>query len=137
AEALYAELSDVIQPGYRRQSNAADAVAFIAEIEAICRDCGVPDSLSAVGIGEGDLSKLAKDAMKQKERLLVKQSARARRRSGRGDLCQRTCGSEQPMTPSSDDQPESPHSTYDIVVTFVGFPTPIPLRPIQYFRPRS
>ncbi|MBY5735443.1 iron-containing alcohol dehydrogenase, partial [Rhizobium leguminosarum] len=30
-----------------------------------------PDSLSAVGIGEGDLSKLAKDAMKQKERLLV------------------------------------------------------------------
>ncbi|MGO7014905.1 iron-containing alcohol dehydrogenase, partial [Rhizobium johnstonii] len=40
AEALYAELSDVIQPGYRRQSDAADAVAFIAEIEAICRDCG-------------------------------------------------------------------------------------------------
>ncbi|MBY5564978.1 iron-containing alcohol dehydrogenase [Rhizobium leguminosarum] len=71
AEALYAELSDVIQPGYRRQSDAADAAAFIAEIEAICRDCGVPGSLSAVGIGEGDLSKLAKDAMKQKERLLV------------------------------------------------------------------
>ncbi|KAF5887310.1 iron-containing alcohol dehydrogenase, partial [Rhizobium sp. PEPV16] len=71
AEALYAELSDVNQPGYRRQSDAADAAAFIAEIEAICRDCGVPGSLSAVGIGEGDLSKLAKDAMKQKERLLV------------------------------------------------------------------
>ncbi|MBB4441553.1 MULTISPECIES: iron-containing alcohol dehydrogenase [Rhizobium] len=71
AEALYAELSDVIQPGYRRQSDAADAVAFIAEIEAICRDCGVPGSLSAVGIGEGDLSKLAEDAMKQKDRLLV------------------------------------------------------------------
>ncbi|MBY5801970.1 iron-containing alcohol dehydrogenase [Rhizobium leguminosarum] len=71
AEALYAELSDVIQPGYRRQSDAADAAAFIAEIEAICRDCGVPGSLSAVGIGEGDLSKLAKGAMKQAERLLV------------------------------------------------------------------
>ncbi|MBY5760690.1 iron-containing alcohol dehydrogenase [Rhizobium leguminosarum] len=71
AEALYAELSDVIQPGYRRQSDAADAAAFIAEIEAICRDCGLPGSLSAVGIGEGDLSKLAEDAMKQKDRLLV------------------------------------------------------------------
>ncbi|WP_375337011.1 MULTISPECIES: hypothetical protein [Rhizobium] len=31
----------------------------------------MPGSLSAVGIGEGDLSKLAKDAMKQKERLLI------------------------------------------------------------------
>ncbi|NKM09433.1 iron-containing alcohol dehydrogenase, partial [Rhizobium leguminosarum] len=71
AEALYAELSDVIQPGYRRQSDAADAAAFIAEIEAICRDCGVPGSLSAVGIGEGDLSKLAEGAMKHEERLLV------------------------------------------------------------------
>ncbi|WP_027993900.1 iron-containing alcohol dehydrogenase [Sinorhizobium meliloti] len=70
AEALYAELSDVIQPGYRRQSDAADAAAFIAEIKAICRDCEVPGSLSAVGIGEGDLSRLAEDAMKQ-TRLLV------------------------------------------------------------------
>jgi alcohol dehydrogenase class IV len=71
AEALYAELSEVIQPGYRRQSDAADAAAFVAEIEAICRDCGVPSSLSAVGIGEGDLSKLAEDAMKHEKRLLV------------------------------------------------------------------
>ncbi|MBY5869266.1 iron-containing alcohol dehydrogenase, partial [Rhizobium leguminosarum] len=36
-----------------------------------CRDCGVPGSLSAVGIGEGDLSKLAEGAMKHEERLLV------------------------------------------------------------------
>ncbi|ANP89361.1 iron-containing alcohol dehydrogenase [Rhizobium leguminosarum] len=71
AEALYAELSNVIQPGYRHQSDAVDAAAFIAEIEAICRDCGVPGSLSAVGIGEGDLSKLAEGAMKHEERLLV------------------------------------------------------------------
>ncbi|KAB1084064.1 iron-containing alcohol dehydrogenase [Neorhizobium galegae] len=70
AEALYAELSEVIQPGYRRRSDAADAAAFIAEIEAYCRACGVPGSLSAVGIGEGDLSKLAEDAMKH-GRLLV------------------------------------------------------------------
>ncbi|MGO6855651.1 iron-containing alcohol dehydrogenase [Rhizobium ruizarguesonis] len=69
AEMLYAELSEVIQPGYRRQSDAADAAAFIAEVGAICRDCGVPSSLSAVGIGEDDLSKLAEDAMKY-ERLL-------------------------------------------------------------------
>ncbi|WP_064713715.1 iron-containing alcohol dehydrogenase [Rhizobium bangladeshense] len=65
AEAHYAELSEVIQPGYRRQSKDADAAAFIAEIRALCRDCGVPSSLSAVGIGEGDLSGLAEDAMKQ------------------------------------------------------------------------
>ncbi|MBX4977870.1 iron-containing alcohol dehydrogenase, partial [Rhizobium lentis] len=71
AEALYAELSNVIQPGYRQQSDAVDAAAFIAEIEAICRDCGVPGSLSAVGIGKGDLSKLAEGAMKHEERLLV------------------------------------------------------------------
>ncbi|MDI5930155.1 iron-containing alcohol dehydrogenase [Rhizobium ruizarguesonis] len=69
AETLYAELSEVIQPGYRRQSDAADAAAFIAEIKAICRDCGVPSSLSAVGIGEDDLSKLTEDAMKQKRLL--------------------------------------------------------------------
>ncbi|MBX5218997.1 iron-containing alcohol dehydrogenase [Rhizobium sp. NLR8a] len=71
AEALYAELSNVIQPGYRQQSDAVDAAAFVAEIEAICRDCGVPGSLSAVGIGKGDLSKLAEGAMKHEERLLV------------------------------------------------------------------
>ncbi|MBY5579030.1 iron-containing alcohol dehydrogenase [Rhizobium leguminosarum] len=71
AEALYAELSDVIQPGYHRQSDAADAAAFIAGIEAICRDCGVPGSLSADGVGKSDLSKLAEDAMKHKKRLLV------------------------------------------------------------------
>lgn len=65
AEALYAELCPVINPGYRRQSDAADAAAFIAEMRAICRDCAIPGSLSAVGIGEGDLSKLAEDAMKQ------------------------------------------------------------------------
>jgi len=70
AEELYAELADVIKPGYRRASVAADAGVFIAEIEALCRDCAVPGSLSAVGIGEADLSKLAEDAMKQ-TRLLV------------------------------------------------------------------
>ena len=70
AEALYGELAAVILPGYRPVSAAADAAAFIAGIEALCRDCAVPGSLSAVGIGEGDLSRLAEDAMKQ-TRLLV------------------------------------------------------------------
>ncbi|CEJ13228.1 1,3-propanediol dehydrogenase [bacterium YEK0313] len=70
AEPLYAELAELVRPGYRAASVAEGASAFIAEIVAICRDCEVPVSLSAVGIGEADLPKLAEDAMKQ-TRLLV------------------------------------------------------------------
>ena len=43
---------------------------FVAALEAVGRDCGVPASLSAVGVGAGDLDRLAADAMKQ-TRLLV------------------------------------------------------------------
>lgn len=70
AEQHYAELVEIIKPDYRRTSNHDGAAAFIAEMTAICRDCGVPTSLSAVGIAEKDLPKLAEDAMKQ-TRLLV------------------------------------------------------------------
>ena len=70
AEPLYAELAEPVRPGYRAASAADGASAFIAEIVAICRDCEVPASLSAVGIGETDLPKLAEDAMQQ-TRLLV------------------------------------------------------------------
>ncbi len=70
AEALYAELAGIVKPDHRANSVAASAEAFIAEMTAICRDCKVPDTLAAVGIGEADLPKLAEDAMKQ-TRLLV------------------------------------------------------------------
>lgn len=69
AEALYAELADIVKPGLRG-SQAERARAFIDEMTAIGRDCQVPRSLAAVGIGRDDLKKLAEDAMKQ-TRLLV------------------------------------------------------------------
>ncbi|WP_149760031.1 iron-containing alcohol dehydrogenase [Neomesorhizobium albiziae] len=70
AAELYAELAEIMRPGYRSASPAAGSSSFIADMTAICRDCGVPSTLSAVGIGEGDLPRLADDAMKQ-TRLLV------------------------------------------------------------------
>lgn len=70
AEVLYAELADIVKPGHQARSTTEAAAIFIAEIVALCRDCQVPDTLAAVGIGEQDLAKLAEDAMKQ-TRLLV------------------------------------------------------------------
>jgi alcohol dehydrogenase class IV len=70
AEPLYAELLGTVKPGHFAGPTAGAAAAFIEEITAICRDCEVPDTLSAVGITEMDLPKLAEDAMKQ-ARLLV------------------------------------------------------------------
>ena len=70
AEALYAELADVVKPGHQARSASEAASVFIEEIVALCRDCQVPDTLAAVGIAEKDLPKLAEDAMKQ-TRLLV------------------------------------------------------------------
>jgi len=69
AEPLYAELAEIVKPGLRG-SVSDKARAFIDEMTAIGRDCKVPGSLAAVGIGRDDLKKLAEDAMKQ-TRLLV------------------------------------------------------------------
>jgi alcohol dehydrogenase class IV len=69
AEALYAELAEIVKPGLRG-SQAERARAFIDEMTSIGRDCQVPASLADVGIGRDDLKKLAEDAMKQ-TRLLV------------------------------------------------------------------
>ena len=67
----YAELAPILDPSSAAGRPAPEAAAsFVAALEAICRDCGVPASLAAVGIGEGDLDRLAADAMKQ-TRLLV------------------------------------------------------------------
>ena len=70
ASVLYGELLAIVKPHHRPVSATEAAIAFIDEMTAICRDCEVPDTLSAVGIAENDLAKLAEDAMKQ-TRLLV------------------------------------------------------------------
>jgi alcohol dehydrogenase class IV len=70
AEALYAELAEIVKPVLRVTSPRDRARAFIDEMISIGQDCAVPGSLSAVGIGQDDLKKLAEDAMKQ-TRLLV------------------------------------------------------------------
>jgi len=69
AEPLYAELAEIVKPGLSG-SVPEKARAFIDEMTSIGRDCQVPGSLAAVGIGRDDLKKLAEDAMKQ-TRLLV------------------------------------------------------------------
>ncbi|MCJ2038435.1 iron-containing alcohol dehydrogenase [Methylobacterium sp. J-059] len=70
ARALYAELAPILDPDARDRPAAEAADRFVAALAAICRDCGVPASLAAVGIAETDLDRLADDAMKQ-TRLLV------------------------------------------------------------------
>ncbi|ACL56408.1 iron-containing alcohol dehydrogenase [Methylobacterium nodulans] len=70
AQALYAELAPILDPAAAGLPPAEAASRFVESLGAICRDCGVPDSLAAIGIGEADLPRLATDAMKQ-TRLLV------------------------------------------------------------------
>ena len=70
AAPLYAELAPILDPAAPGRPVVAAAEMFVAALEALCRDCGVPASLRAVGIGPGDLDRLAGDAMKQ-TRLLV------------------------------------------------------------------
>jgi alcohol dehydrogenase class IV len=70
AEALYAELAPIVDPGTEGLSVSQKARLFVDAMAAICRDCKVPASLADVGIGAGDLAKLAEDAMKQM-RLLI------------------------------------------------------------------
>jgi alcohol dehydrogenase class IV len=70
AEALYAELAPIVDPRTEGLSVSQKARLFVDAVAAICRDCKVPPSLADVGIGAGDLKKLAEDAMKQ-TRLLV------------------------------------------------------------------
>ncbi|WP_018262604.1 iron-containing alcohol dehydrogenase [Methylobacterium sp. WSM2598] len=70
AAPLYAELAPILDPAAAGLPVQEAAARFVASLAAICRDCGVPASLAAVGIGEGDLDRLAADAMKQ-TRLLV------------------------------------------------------------------
>ncbi|NNM71750.1 iron-containing alcohol dehydrogenase [Enterovirga aerilata] len=70
AEAAYAELAPILDPGASRLPRPEAAARFVESLAAICRDCGVPASLAEVGVREADLPRLAEDAMKQ-TRLLV------------------------------------------------------------------
>ncbi|RYC31976.1 iron-containing alcohol dehydrogenase [Lichenibacterium minor] len=70
AAALYAELAPIVDPAAAGRPEAEAAGMLVDALDAIGRDCGVPATLSAVGIGEGDLDRLAADAMRQ-TRLLV------------------------------------------------------------------
>ena len=70
AEELYAELAPILDPRASELPGPDAAAAFVRALEALCRDCKVPATLAEVGVGEGDLERLATDAMKQ-TRLLV------------------------------------------------------------------
>jgi len=70
AETPYAELAPLVDAKAAGLPPQKAAARFVDALAEICRDCGVPDSLAAVGVEEKDLELLATDAMKQ-TRLLV------------------------------------------------------------------
>ncbi len=70
AQALYAELAPILDPAAADLPEAEAAARFVECLQAICHDCKVPASLSEVGVAQGDLGRMATDAMKQ-TRLLV------------------------------------------------------------------
>jgi alcohol dehydrogenase class IV len=70
AEALYAELAPIVDSAAQGLPAPEQARRFVEAMRSISRDCKVPASLAEVGVGKGDLKKLAEDAMKQ-TRLLV------------------------------------------------------------------
>jgi alcohol dehydrogenase class IV len=70
AQALYADLARIVDPRTAGLPAPDAARRFVEAMAAICRDCKVPATLAEVGVREGDLARLAEDAMKQ-TRLLV------------------------------------------------------------------
>jgi alcohol dehydrogenase class IV len=69
AQSLYAELADVIVPG-KGTTPAEKVEHFVAYLESLSLDFGLPTKLSEVGIQQSDVQQLAEDAMKQ-TRLLI------------------------------------------------------------------
>jgi alcohol dehydrogenase class IV len=70
AEALYAELAAVIDPGQRFAGEAAAAAWFVDDMARLVAAMPFAQRLAQVGVAEKDLDLLATDAMKV-ERLLV------------------------------------------------------------------
>src|SRR3954451_18971031 len=73
AQTHYAELAPLVDAKSANLPPKQAAARFVDALAEICRDCGVPDSLAAVGVKEKDLELLATDAMKQ-TRLLINNS---------------------------------------------------------------
>jgi alcohol dehydrogenase class IV len=67
---LYAELGVLLDPALASLGRQGQAQGFIEALARLSRDAGVPQRLSEVGVGAGDLDLLAAEAMKQ-ERLLI------------------------------------------------------------------
>lgn len=67
AAVLYGELAEVIAPKGARAggSDIVLAAQFIDQLEAICIETGIERRLRDVGIGEGDIDRLADGAMRQ------------------------------------------------------------------------
>jgi alcohol dehydrogenase class IV len=70
ARPLYAELGAMLDPSARDIGQQGQAQAFVQHLARLSRAAGVPQKLSAVGIGPEHLDLLAAEAMKQ-ERLLI------------------------------------------------------------------
>jgi alcohol dehydrogenase class IV len=67
---LYAELGVLLDPALAPLGQQGQAQGFIAAVERLAREAGVPQRLSQVGVGPEHLDLLAAEAMKQ-ERLLI------------------------------------------------------------------
>lgn len=74
AEALYAEIADIVVPDATDRASSGDVPAktdaLVAYLEGLAPSLGLDTRLRSAGIGAGDLTRLAEDAMKQ-TRLLV------------------------------------------------------------------
>ena len=62
AETPYAELAPLVDAKAAGLPPQKAAARFVDALAEICRDCGVPDLLAAVGVEEKDLELLATDA---------------------------------------------------------------------------
>jgi alcohol dehydrogenase class IV len=70
AMAAYAELGTILDPALAEEGTQAQAQGFVERLSALSRAAGLPQRLREVGVSEGDLDLLAREAMKQ-ERLLI------------------------------------------------------------------
>jgi alcohol dehydrogenase class IV len=67
---LYADLGVMLDPQLGAQGRQGRARGLIEGLRRMIADCGLPDRLSAVGVGAAHLDLLASEAMKQ-QRLLI------------------------------------------------------------------
>jgi len=70
AQEAYAELAPLLDPGLAALGERERAQAFVSALSQLTADIGLPDTLSAVGIGTEHLDLLAEEAMLQ-TRLLI------------------------------------------------------------------